>query len=190
MVYDFVITLKHYDYRFVDRVSQIMYVFAILVFGYFFYMGGMKELFYPVLMMILTAIWYVTNLKYKRTGFTLYRFGLLVAGVGFFYGPEKNIWMGVLYAIASLIERYVKTAKEIGFTENEIAFNSFPKKRKDWNEFNNVLIKDGLITLDHKNNKLFQKEIEGNVPPQMELEFNEFCRVNLLKSKERVAPVE
>ncbi len=44
-----------------------------------------------------------------------------------------------------------------------------------WDEDNNALIKDGLITIDQKNNNLFQKEIEGYVTAELEKEFNDFC---------------
>jgi len=49
----------------------------------------------------------------------------------------------------------------------------------NWNEVNNVLIKDGLITIDQKNNKLFQKEIDAGVSLQVENEFNAFCKHQL-----------
>ena len=83
--------------------------------------------------------------------------------------------MAILYAIAGLLEKQVKFPQEIGFSENEISFNTFPRKVLKWNELNNTLIKDGLITIDLKNNKLFQKEIEGYVTADIEKEFNDFC---------------
>ncbi|HKG67554.1 MAG TPA: hypothetical protein VKA92_01705, partial [Segetibacter sp.] len=48
-----------------------------------------------------------------------------------------------------------------------------------WNEINNALIKDGLITIDLKNNKLFQKEIDGHVSADIEKEFNDFCKQHI-----------
>jgi len=40
-------------------------------------------------------------------------------------------------------------------------------------------LKDGLLTIDFKDNKLFQKEIEEQVSPVLDSEFNEFCRSKL-----------
>jgi hypothetical protein len=51
-----------------------------------------------------------------------------------------------------------------------------------WNEINNAVIKDGFLTIDQKNNKLFQKEIEGDVSADIETEFNEFCRHQIAAS--------
>jgi len=55
------------------------------------------------------------------------------------------------------------------------AFNS----AYSWNELTNVLIKEGLITIDCKNNKLLQKEPEADITARDEAEINEFCNLQL-----------
>ena len=45
-----------------------------------------------------------------------------------------------------------------------------------WNEFSNIILKDGLLTLDFKNNKLLQVTIDETKMAVDENEFNEFCR--------------
>ena len=45
-----------------------------------------------------------------------------------------------------------------------------------WNEFSNIILKDGLLTLDFKNNKLIQVAIDEEKMTVDENEFNEFCR--------------
>ena len=47
------------------------------------------------------------------------------------------------------------------------------------NEINNIVLKDGLLTIDLKNNKLIQKEVNDEVLPSDEHDFNEFCRQRL-----------
>jgi len=55
--------------------------------------------------------------------------------------------------------------------------NSLIKKKYPWSDFNNVMLKDGLLTLDFKDNRLIQKEaIEEDGPDADEDEFNAFCR--------------
>ena len=53
--------------------------------------------------------------------------------------------------------------------------NSLPKKRFQWSELQNVVLKDEILTLDFHNNKLIQKEIETPVSAEEEKEFNDFC---------------
>ena len=45
--------------------------------------------------------------------------------------------------------------------------------------FNNIVLKDGLLTLDFTNNKIYQKEIESEYSSAEEKEFNEFCNTQL-----------
>ena len=44
-----------------------------------------------------------------------------------------------------------------------------------WADMSNVVLKDGILTLDFKSNKIFQSEVEENETPVDEKEFNRFC---------------
>jgi hypothetical protein len=57
----------------------------------------------------------------------------------------------------------------------------FPKKI-NWNELNNVVIKDDLLTIDFKNNTLFQAYTDDEEDDEYEVgddEFNAYCRERL-----------
>ena len=164
-----------------DQVSQLLYVFALLAFGYFYYQYPKKGIPYLVVDAVILIIWALTIRRKAKKGEAFFRLGLLVAAVGWVIGPVMNIWMGVLYAVAGLLEKQVKFPQEIGFSTEEISFNSLPRKVLKWSEVTNVLIKDSLITIDQKNNKLFQKEIEGYVTNDIEREFNEFALKQMQK---------
>ena len=45
----------------------------------------------------------------------------------------------------------------------------------DWNEFNNIILKDDMLTLDFKNNKLLQLNITASATVIDENSFNNFC---------------
>ena len=175
MVYDFLITLKKPDYRIADQVSQLMYIFALLVFGLTYYYHPKSGVPYLYFMAGIIICWIFAVVKKRKKGQAFFRLGLLISAAGWFLGPRTNVWMGILYTLAALLEKQVKFPHEIGFSEDEISFNVFPNKILKWDEVNNALIKDGLITIDQKNNKLFQKEIDGYVTAAIEKEFNEFC---------------
>jgi hypothetical protein len=183
MVYDYLITLKKSDFRVVDQVSQLMYLFALLAFGYFYYNYPKSGKIYLLVLVLIVICWVYTINKKRKHGKAFFRLGLIFAAAGWIAGPERNIWMAVLYAIAGLIEKQVKFPNEIGFSEKEISINSLPKTTLSWNELNNVVIKEGLLTIDRKNNKLFQKEIEGDVSPDIEKDFNNFCQLQLSSVK-------
>jgi len=183
MVYDYLIMLKKQDYKLPDQVSQLLYVFALLAFGFFYYQFQLSGIVYIVIGVAIILAWAWTLRKKAKKGEAFFRLGLLMAAVGWVVGPERNIWMGMLYAVAGLLEKQVKFPKEIGFSKEEISFNTLPRKVIGWNDVTNVLIKDSLITIDQRNNKLFQKEIEGFVTKDIEKEFNEFAAENILKAE-------
>jgi len=175
MVYDFLITLKKPDFRNVDLISKIMNIFALLVFAFYFYhypKSGAAYLYFGIGIIL---SWLYTAITKRRKEHVYYRLSLFIGAVGWLLGPQKNIWMALLYGLAGLIEKQVKFPQEIGFSENEISFNSIPRRVLKWNEISNALIKDGLLTIDQTNNKLFQREIEGFVSADIENEFNAFC---------------
>lgn len=176
MVYDFLITLKKPDYRFVDQVSQLMYIFAILAFGIYYYQYQKSGLIYLIIIIGILLSWIYTVYKKNKNGTAFFRLGLIIAAAGWLIGPELNLWMGILYALSGILEKQVKFPKEVGFSEKDISFNTFPRKVIQWSDINNALIKDGILTIDQKNNQLFQKEIEGYVTTDIENEFNDFCR--------------
>lgn len=175
MVYDYLVTLKKSGSGFIDQVSRLLYLFALIVFAYFAYRVRSNGVTYLVVIAALLAAWGYTSVKKSRNGTAYYRLGLLVASVGWVIGPEQNWWMGGLYALAAILEKQVKFPQEIGFNQTEIHINSLPKKTIEWSAVSNVLIKDGMLTIDQKDNKLLQKEIEGEVSTDLETEFNAFA---------------
>ena len=176
MTYDFLINIKKPNYSFADQISQLLYVFAIVAFSFFFYQNHKAWFVYLPVIIAIIICWIFSLLKRKKTGKAYFRFGLMIAVIGWLVVPQRNIFMAVLYAIAAILEKQVKFPEQIGFSETEISFNSFPKRTIQWDEVSNIIIKDGLITIDKRNNKIYQKEIEGYVTKDVEDEFNEFCR--------------
>ena len=88
----------------------------------------------------------------------------------------------IMVAIAYL--GYLATQpEEIGFSTDKIIVKKLFKRTIHWNELNNAMIKDGLLTLDFKNNKLFQAETDDDEDNEeydaSEEEFNAFCQEHL-----------
>lgn len=183
MVYDYLITLKRPDYKVVDMISQLLYLIAFAAFIYFAAKSPAIINAYWLAAIIVLICYIVVKLKIKRNGFAYYTPGLAIASVAWVAGPNGNWLMFALYAACTLLERELKFRKEIGFTTDEVAFNTLFKKIYDWSDFSNVLIKDAILTLDFKSNKVLQKEIEGDVPAEIEREFNEFCKEQMKRER-------
>ena len=81
-----------------------------------------------------------------------------------------NLVLFLLYTISIQKIIYV-------FDSSLIKQKNFPWKKYQWNEFSNVIIKDNLLTMDFKNNKLIQGEIITDEID--ETEFDEFAKERL-----------
>jgi hypothetical protein len=86
--------------------------------------------------------------------------------------------------VAAFLEYQTKRPLEIGFDYDRIVINTLIRQRHDWSAFNNIVLKDGLLTLDFKNNRLMQKEIadDEDEDDADEEEFNTWCREQLARA--------
>ena len=105
---------------------------------------------------------------------------LLLIGAAVLFIALHSVTGTILFFLAGLLPRLFYKAPEV-LVDNEtivlkrmIGSNSY-----NWNEFNNIILKDNLLTLDFKNNKVLQLEIEGASEKTDEASFNQFCKDHL-----------
>ena len=96
------------------------------------------------------------------------------AGMGF-YIPA------VIVAVLAILMIIATREYTVLFYNDRIHYNAVPVKELPWKDLNNVILKDGLLTIDMKNNRLFQEELDSTKNNVDETEFNEFCRQQLNK---------
>ena len=108
-----------------------------------------------------------------------YSRALLIAALVWMKMPYYQ-WLCFAFIILALLEYQAKYAIEIGFSDTEIKINSLLKKKYHWSDFNNIVLKDGLLTLDFANNKVLQREVEDDEDDEAdEDEFNDYCKKQL-----------
>lgn len=94
-------------------------------------------------------------------------------------------WLTLCVMVISFL--YIVSLRRLAVYINDrvIIYPSFPRKIFGWSDLNNIILKDGLLTIDFKNNKLAQAEIidAGNHSKVNEQEFNDFCKNQLLAKK-------
>jgi hypothetical protein len=102
--------------------------------------------------------------------------------IGFGYAITTLTWLkwqlivvGIIVFIVYILYYFATRRFQIQFSASNIVYSSFPKRTINWNELTNVIMKDGILTIDFKDNKLMQNETEGDDMIN-EKEFNEFCR--------------
>lgn len=114
---------------------------------------------------------YPDKKKYAGTIF------LLIAAVWIYW---QIYWAAALTIIIDIFFIFSTKKFEIKFADEKIIYPSFPAKKIFWNELSNVILKDGLLTIDFKNNKILQAEAEEDDLID-EKEFNDFCKQYLNK---------
>jgi hypothetical protein len=179
MHYDYVVTLKRENARKTDLVSLSLLIFSILFFSYTQIRQGMNGFMSVIVIILLTGIG--MNLYALHKGKEMrFRNWLFAAGL-FWLGMPYFQWLFIPFVLFAVLEAQAKYPLEIGFSPEGVVLNSLFKKKFPWNSLQSVILKDGLLTLDFKNNKLFQKEVlDDDEPDADENEFNDYCRSKLV----------
>ncbi|HTG56736.1 MAG TPA: hypothetical protein VL943_10745, partial [Niabella sp.] len=103
---------------------------------------------------------------------------ILIAGVSWTsIGLYQLFFLNLLIWIMYLIAR--RNLKVIVLDEHVI-YPSFPPKLIKWPDINNLVLKDDILTIDLKNNKIYQHQVEYIDNAVNEPEFNDFCRTKLV----------
>ena len=188
--YEYIVVLKKSSTKIIDIVSLLMLAISIAFFSYDFALqfkeaGNSINSKNSLLLLWIFGImgWLLFCRFQQRRGIEPnYRFALMLAAWGWFMHPQA-IWMAGIFLIAAVLERPLKVVPEYAFDSDEIVFNSFPQKKYSWEEISNVVLRFGMLTIDFKNNKIIQGEVNDDVSMQLENEFNEYCKAQIASTE-------
>ncbi len=90
---------------------------------------------------------------------------------------NDNFLIAVINLVLFLLYTIAMQKMIYNFDSSLIKQKNFPWKKYQWNELSNVILKDNLLTMDFKNNKLMQGEIITS--KINEAEFNAFAKKQL-----------
>ena len=84
-------------------------------------------------------------------------------------------WIGVANLLFMFLSILSLRKLIVLITEETVTYPSLFNKKIKWDELSNVILKDGLLTIDFKNNKLVQQLVDESNYSTDEKEFNDFC---------------
>ena len=90
-------------------------------------------------------------------------------------------WLSLMLLLFILLDIIAHKKLVVHVTDKTIVVPYMLQKEVNWDEVSNVILKDGLLTIDFKNNKLFQQLILNSNEDINEKEFNDFCEHQLNK---------
>ena len=183
MVYQYVVVLKNQHTKYINVLGFLLGILSIVFFVNELLEPGQTGFVYLIGVVFIAGvlIWNVYHSVYKHEK-VYYSRALLIAALVWMKMPYYQ-WLSFVFIILALLEYQAKFAVEIGFSDNEIKLNTLFKKKYRWSDFTNIVLKDGILTLDFANNKILQREIEDDDEEDDadEKEFNDYCQRQLGK---------
>lgn len=178
-LFHFVLILKKENPGSINIISFLLCFVSWVFFLYFSFAFERFStfLFWASWSIPLVLVWRVKN-KRKTSRLFNYKYPLFVTGCVWLFFPGMR-WVTLLFLFFILMDNQARRPLEIGVSDERIVINTFFRKKFQWSEFSNVVLKGGLLTLDFVNNRIIQRE----TIPQRDLSeevFNEFCREQII----------
>ena len=174
------IVLQNKKTKIYSTISWLIITFNFISFIYTGISGSAKNTLYPfagaAVLLILFILQPLSKKAKDKNKFILF-FGFIIATsllMRFYWPSVINALLYVFYTIST-------RRLTVVISEADIIYPSFPKKTIGWSDLNNIILKDGLLTIDFKTNKLAQAEViqNDNDSAINEQEFNDFCKSHL-----------
>jgi hypothetical protein len=144
-------------------------------FGFVFLKTAGTDSYLAIFLLVLNAVpwsYYLLNKKHIKSPIVEITF-MASAAAWMYFG---NIWMGIFLLAFTLIGFVANKKSVIYFSDEGIVYPSFPTKKYAWNEVQQVLWKDDVLTIDLKNNTLMQFNIEKEFAISFDFPlFNQWC---------------
>jgi len=195
MHYKYVVILKRDSEKKTDVLSFLLCLLSAIFFLFSAAASVFMEVdasgvtwFYAAISLILIAGLIINTLTRSKTRkYIRYRYLLLIAALGWL-GSTVLPWLSVFFVLLAFLEYQTKRPLEIGFDSDRVVINSLIRRKYDWSDLSNVVLRDGLLTVDFKNNHLLQKEVvddDEDEDDADEKEFNDYCQTRLSEVSEK-----
>ncbi len=185
MKFEYVVILKKDGERATDIFSILLCSASAVIFFFTAIKGGHPDYYlYAFSALIFAGLVFNGIVRYRQRRRVRYKYLLLLAALGWFGMPSLP-WIGILFLVLAFLEHQTKRPLEIGFDRDRVVINTLFRQRHDWSAFSNIILRDGLLTLDFKNNRLLQKEVTDDEEEDDadEEEFNAWCRERLMENR-------
>ena len=133
---------------------------------------------YYYLNLLSAAILLITAVftKFLLIKYKINYFVLLVGASAILFFATRSISFAVILLVYGFLVKFLYKGSSIVVTKEGVVIKKFfGSPLHHWNEFSNIILKDNLLTLDFKNNKLIQVNIDETKVNIDENAFNKFC---------------
>lgn len=184
-IYSYIVVVKQKNRRIIELSGLILcLIFILLLINTLIQISTFLLIY--ILISIATIGLFTNNIIQYKKGSKLNLTPIfIIAAVTIFFIPNIK-WLFICFVLFAFLEKYALKKEEIGFNRDEIYYNKLFPKKIYWESLNNVVLKDGILTLDFMSNKVQQFETDElddeDEEEVTEEEFNAFCQLCLLKN--------
>ena len=154
----------------ITRSMLALAAIATLVYrssGYFF----VNIIFFFLL--VCTAVF----IKFLLVKLRLNNLVILTAAATMLFAATHSISFAIILLVYGWAAKFLNKKPVIKIATNGVTLQTlFSSPTYPWNDFSNVILKDNLLTLDFKNNKLVQVNTDENQALADETVFNDYCK--------------
>ncbi|MCW3093690.1 MAG: hypothetical protein JWP81_4759 [Ferruginibacter sp.] len=139
-----------------------------------------NESFYASLAASLALFIIAGSIKILTVKFRINKLVVLFFSALILFAATHSFSFAFILLFNGYLVKFLNRKPGVEFTEEGISIiKLFGGPVYPWHEFSNIILKDGILTLDFKNNKLLQLDIEENTPNTNEQVFNDFCKTHI-----------
>jgi len=182
-VYDYVVVLKDRNGRSIHRAGTLLSMLGMVMLAYRWI--SIPESGASILFLSSGSVLTAWNLlRMRRRQPVRHWPALALTGICLVLVPPFHP-IGIIFLALARMESFALKRTELGFSESDIRFNGLGGRRIEWSELRNVVLRDGLLTIDYLDNRLFQRDTDDLDDEEYEAgeeEFNTYCREQIRKN--------
>lgn len=175
--------LRNDKRRLYDRFAILIFILNGLAILYFLFFNFQKivqkgHALLSILLILLTLLTYFIP-RNRNMRDTIFLFAAI--SIAFYWALMGYWWFSLVLVLLFFLYWVSKRKLLVTILTDKIIYPSFPKRIIHWDELSNMMLKDGLLTIDFNSNKIIQQLIENEGDSTDEKEFNDFCNRQLKK---------
>lgn len=181
-IYTFEITNR--KKRYYTLLANIFLLFASGIYAYYRYVQQEGNPVYPVLgvyvipigLFLVILLRFIFMLRRKDIFFTQLHFAIILTVC---WAIQQQYFFAGVILVLGLFEYIVNRDTICVINETGVAIKAVPTRNYKWAQLENVMIREGIFTVDRKDNHIFQVDISEEQLPFSEEQFNKFCSEHL-----------
>jgi hypothetical protein len=105
---------------------------------------------------------------------------IVMLGALLLLAATRNLYHAPLFVLFASLPRFFYGDAQIRISDVGVALPGLIRRKQHaWSQLSNLILKDGLLTIDFVNNRLVQLPLDGSKNSVDEFAFNDFCRKQL-----------